>query len=208
MITIRRIKLFGRTIYRRRRRVVNTPVWNIPDAHKNKLTYSDLKFVFEQAEKLLKESSANSEIIVNRNNTLITIISTLLIALFSYVVAHGMELKKVEPMFVTSILSVMYLFALNLYTFKNAQPNTYLDAGSLPKDNLRADYFNPVIPDKKRILVYLMNEIINYQFKIEQNAKVNAKRWKRYKLSLFMLMLFPLLMSLAYWLVCVTWDSF
>lgn len=180
------------------------PTWNPPDSYKAKLTLEDLKFLFEQSEKLLNSTVEESDTITDRNNTLLNLVTALLVALFGYSVTQFISSTRVNELIITSAIGATYLFIGGIYTFYSLLPKTYLVAGSPPADNFNENYFQPSIPDNDRIRVYYMNEIVNYKFKIDQNGEINKLKWKRYKKSVFMLIAFPPLISIIYFLLKVT----
>lgn len=162
--------------------------------NKSKLTPEDAKFIFDQAEKVLKHTLEDSNTIVSRTTTLITILVTLTAAFFGYFINQLNAASKAHIDW-TALIGLLYLFSIIIYTYPNLKPSTYLVTGALPKDLFIDLFFNPAISDKQRIISYYVSEFENYQFKIEKNSEINKKRWRIYKNTLDLLIgIVPLLM--------------
>ncbi len=172
--------------------------WQAELQFKNKLTISEAKFIFEQAEKMLNDSVASSETIVGRMNTLITLITGSLLALMGYIISKWSKPFVFDHGMLTAIVGICYLFLLAVFSFVNNQPKDYLLPGSLPKDLFNPSFFDPSIPNDGRILRYYVNEIENYQPKIEANSAINERRWKMYSRITFFLLMLPVILWLCF----------
>jgi len=175
---------------------IGEPSWRADIEHKKKLTKDDAKFLFDQAEKLLKDTLETSETIVNRTNTLLTLISASLLAVIGYIISRLGGTSTNDNLLITAIIGAVYLYILALSCFENTKPKSYLIAGTLPKDLFVASFFEASIPDEERIIRFYANEIDNYQFKIEVNAKLNTIRWRKYKNILRGLLWLPIVLTL------------
>jgi hypothetical protein len=175
------------------------PVWWQADvSQKEKLTIEDVRFIFAQAEKMLKDSVDTSEVIVNRTNTLITIISGLLIALMGYIITRLNNSSSLDSILFTTIIAIIYLYITVWCCFENTKPKSYLICGSLPKDLFNNSFFDPQIDSDKRIIHFYVSEIENYQYKIETNNSINRIRWGRYQMLLKAILFLPIVLIGVY----------
>lgn len=171
--------------------------WTGNVIHKAMLTKEDAKFIFEQAEKMLKDSVETSNIIAARTNTLITIITGSLIAFISYLITR-LKNAEFDTLIFIGIMGTVYLFVLVFFAFENTKHTAYLAPGSSPKNLLADAIFSPTIPPEDRIIHLYISEYENYQFRIDRNNKMNKKRWKMYDNILQALLLLPVAMLIIY----------
>ncbi|MEZ2338826.1 hypothetical protein AB6735_24460 [Mucilaginibacter sp. RCC_168] len=162
--------------------------WEIDFNKKEKLSIDEAKFIFEQAEKQLKDTVESSELIINRTNTLITLVSGVLIALLGITVSK-METSSLDSIFFAGTLGSIYLFIIGIYIMKNIQPAKYVIVGEPPKTYFDDIYYSVEPSDETtRLLWYYINTIQQYQKRIELNDKRRAldniiNRGSRYKES-------------------------
>lgn len=171
--------------------------WTGNVTYKAMLTKEDAKFIFEQAEKMLKDSVETSNVISARTNTLITIITGSLIAFISYLIAR-LKNTDFDHLAFIGVASTVYLFILVFLAFENIKQTSYLAVGSAPKNMLADPIFNAAIPNEERIIHLYISEYENYQFRIEKNNELNKKRWKRYDTILRALLFLPTGMLIIY----------
>jgi hypothetical protein len=173
-------------------------IWQAPINEKEKLTCQDAKFIFDQAEKYLCDTVDTSETIVSRVNTFITIITGSLIAFITFDISRLGKGFIVEPVLLTALLGTVYLYILAWYSFSVNYPADYIIAGSLPKDLYNESFFSEAIEKEDRLRIYYLNEIEQYQFRIEVNSRINNSRWKAYtRISVFLILL-PIVLILTY----------
>jgi hypothetical protein len=98
----------------------------------------------------------------------------------------------------TACIGVLYLYILAWYGILNNHPKEYLLPGSLPKDLFNESFFGTEIPRKGRIMRFYVNEIENYQFKIETNTELNEGRWTVYIRTVRYLLFLPLILLVCY----------
>jgi uncharacterized membrane protein YbhN (UPF0104 family) len=177
------------------------PIWQGNVANKEKLTTDDAKFLFDQAEKFLKDSVENSNLIVTRTSSLVTLLVGSLIALIGYVISK-FNLQRFDALTITAMIGMVYVYILVYYAFENTKPRVYLIPGALPKDLFADAFFVEGIENEKRIIHFYISETENYQFKIEKNNELNKIRWKRYANLLKATVLSPLVLAAAYF---ITW---
>ncbi|PZR28965.1 MAG: hypothetical protein DI535_04440 [Citrobacter freundii] len=172
-------------------------VWTINKEQKNRLRLDDTRFIFEQADKMLRETIEIGNIIATRTNTLITISSGSLIATISYLITTIRNLAF-DSLFFIGVITTIYLFVLVYYGFENIKPAVYISSGSLPE--ILVDQFLPdyEIANYDQLRTFYINEFENYQFRIETNIGINRLRWKRYNNLLKSLLLLPIGMVLGF----------
>lgn len=178
----------------------DVPEWKGSDENKEKLTINDAKFLFEQAEKFLRDSVENSNLIVSRTSSLITLLAGILVALIGYVISK-INGNKIEPLLITAILGIVYVYILIYDAFENTKPKVYLIPGALPKDLFADAFFMEGISEEKRIIHFYVSEIENYQFKIEKNTELNKTRWNRYARLLKAVVALPLILAMVYFII-------
>lgn len=174
------------------------PSWTAEVAFKEKLTLEDAKFIFEQAEKLLNDSVATSETIVSRMNTLITLITGSMLAIVGYIISRIGGSFNLDPSMFTAAIGALFLYVLAVYSFQNNQPKDYLLPGTVPKDLFNPAFFDKSIPNNERIILYYVNELENYMYRIEINNEINEKRWKRYSIITGALLWLPIILIACY----------
>jgi hypothetical protein len=177
----------------------DAPKWQGNVANKEKLTSDDAKFLFDQAEKFLKDSVENSNLIVTRTSSLITLLAGTLIALIGFVISK-FNLKSIDALTIAAIIGVIYVYILIYNAFENTKPQVYLIPGALPKDLFADAFFIDGITDEKRITHFYVSEIENYQFKIEKNNEISKIRWNRYARLLKAIVYLPLILATAYFI--------
>lgn len=164
------------------------------------LTKEDAKFIFEQAEKMLKDTVEMGNIIASRTTTIVTIISGSLIAFMGYLITK-LRTSEMDGLFCIAIVATIYLFVLSYYAFENIKPAAYMTSGSLPETFVQGLMLMEETTDEKRITYFYINEFENYQFRIQINIAINRLRWKRYNNILRALLLLPLVMLTLYLLL-------
>ncbi len=91
-----------------------------------------------------------------------------------------------------------YLLALLIYTIRNVLPNKYFVPGSEPERLMAPSFFAATVPKEKITLFIYMSEIENYNQRIEKNLEMNERRWKRYRRSVILFLVFPMLLGVLY----------
>jgi hypothetical protein len=177
--------------------------WTGPIANKQKLTVEDAKFIFEQSEKVLKDSIETSGTIVIRVNTIIAIIVAVIVGLTSYVVSEWKKSCSFDNVLITSSIGLFYFYVLGFFAVRSIYPSTYFTIGSSPKDLFSDSFFLEVVPHKSRIIRYYVSEIENYQFRVERNNYLNGKRWALYKRTLWALLAAPIVFFLTYCILTI-----
>jgi len=167
---------------------------------KQDITEADAKFIFEQAEKYLKNSFDIGTTIANRTSTLITLSLAIIAAFVGYVIKHFDETHAVNNIALICILGSAYLLAVLIYTAKNIQPNDYYVIGSLPCKLFVDAFFKDGKPED-RIVKFYVSEITSYQQRIDKNEEKNAARWRKYKITVWALMILPIFLLSSFYLI-------
>lgn len=178
----------------------------------DKLDLEQAKFIFDQAEKYLKEVADSSQIIVNRTITLATITVGLMIALLGY---SFNRVKSVECLyeaeFLAGMLATTHLFFLCRKIIENIQAKEYGVPGAEPQKLFVDEFFKDEVEKEKRIIHFYVNEIENTQEKINMNKKTNNERWALFHRSLHNLLYTPLVIVSVYSIIkglIFLWISF
>jgi hypothetical protein len=164
----------------------------------NKWGDSAAKFIFSQAESELKQLIELGRIITDRAYKLLAISSGIFFAIIGYVIHRYREwscVNNINALDVASVLvSLVLLFAL-IAILKIIFPGIVYQIGRSPSDFLSNDKIL-IPPGAGEAQIYggiLMAEIKDYQLRIEDNIKINNKRIKRLKASIWLLVsIFPI----------------
>jgi hypothetical protein len=181
----------------------NVQQWRANIANKKKLTESDARFYFEQAEKFLLDLIEAHKTIVDRTNTLLGLLITILTALIGYTIT------KIEDGFGNDhvrdavIVLIVYLILGGIYLITNISPTNYMASGSQPKSIFTDYFFKESIPKEDRIIRLLSSEIERYQYKIQVNGEINNKKWKIYRNGIYILTAVPLVFLISYFIAII-----
>ena len=173
---------------------MNNPKFKITKENQEKLSLEDVKFSFEQAEKLLKKSADISSIVVTRTVILLSVAIGILLSIIGFLLKQHIDLKYFGIVeFVGEGISI-YLFIWVLLTVQNIKGTGYDDIGSQPKDLIHDHYILTYPDDKdKRLIYYYLSQVDDYQDRIDKNYGINDKRWKQFRLSLWGIVSIPFL---------------
>ena len=86
----------------------------------------------------------------------------------------------------------------NGFGIKNVLPNKYFVLGSEPEIMMIPSFFDTSVKNDKITIFIYMNEIENYNLRIEKNLEVNTDRWKQYRFSVFAILLLPVILGSIY----------
>lgn len=163
------------------------------------LKEQEVKFIFDHAEKMLRETLETNTLIVTRVTSLTTLTSTLLIALFGFTISR-FDANKIDTLFITAVVGIVYFFAIAVMLFLNILPKKYHQVGAEPKQFFSRAFINRYNANY-RIQLFYVNEIQEYQKRIQYNLKLNYKRWNLYLISLTLILLAPVVLSLVYYIL-------
>jgi hypothetical protein len=182
--------------------------WEITLENKGKATLNEVKFIFEQAEKQLRETINGSNLIVTRTTMLLSVVIAILSALIGCIFSK-FNSNEIDSILITAILLSIYLFCQTIYLAKNIKGQDYWFIGSEP-DRLLHDYFFQTFPNKeeREIQIYI-SEIEYYQERIENNKKINVLRWNRFNNSIKSIVYYlPIITILLYIIIRLFFSQF
>jgi len=164
----------------------------------DRLSMDELKLIFSQAEKSLDDTVKQGESIASKTMSMITLMAGLLIALSGYTISIWKGPTALTNKDLVGIFGCLYILGLLIYVINNVMTYKYFVAGSQPKKLINSTYTDEEIPRSKILLLLYINEIEAYNRHIESNAILNRRRWHRYRISVFLFLLFPLVLALLY----------
>jgi len=178
------------------------PPWKIDSTiDVDRISLDDVKFIFTQAEKRLDDTVKTGESIASRTMAMVTLLAGVLIALSGFIISNWKSLRSATHKDYVAILGCLYIISLFIYMVKNVLPNKYFVLGSQPENLMSPQYFTSVIPQDKITLFIYMSEIENYNLRIEKNLSVNSRRLVRYRFSVILFLLFPVVLGIVYTLL-------
>jgi len=173
--------------------------WEPSDENIEKITESEAKFIFDHAEKLLKDIVETNALIVNRTTMLITFSVGFMLALIGFLFNRYANTKNIfDEQFIVCLLSMLYVFALCRMLVKNIQGHDYQISGGEPKKIFTDSFFTKDIPKGDRIKYFYINEIVVCQHKINSNLIINNRRWDLFNRSLWRLLYTPIVIICFY----------
>jgi hypothetical protein len=173
--------------------------WSIDQSiHVDKVSMDELKLIFGQAEKRLDDTVRQGESIASKTMSMITLMSGLLIALSGYIISIWDTPTSLTNKDLVGIFGCLYILGVLIYVMRNLMTYKYAVAGSKPEKLINANYFNEDIQRDKMLLLMYLNEIEDYNWRIEKNTNLNRRRWRRYRVSIFLFLCFPLFLILLY----------
>lgn len=138
------------------------------------LKLDDLKFIFSQVEKRVKETADEGDRINNRSITVIGVCIVFLTGLLGWIITNF----NVQPPEV--ILTAVYLFFHLLRCVSILKPNIYfvryLSIGSYPSDLLKPNMFTNLSEEVTVESKMLYSELISYEKRVRINACKNERR--------------------------------
>ena len=150
----------------------------------------EAKFIFEQGEKHLKDLIETGQQIAKKTSNLLSIVSTLLIALVGFGITK-LTATGFDVLVGTTLLSAIYLYVAAILLYQNIRPIRYQTLGLHPRRLFDDKLFNESNKEYRMEAIYI-NEIIECQKRIDTNTEVNEKRWRKYRLLLRMVLSFPI----------------
>ena len=178
------------------------PVWKIdPSIDVDRVSLDDVKLIFSQAEKRLDDTVKTGENIASKTMSMITLMAGVFVALSGFMIANWDSSTPATKKDYLAVFGCCYLLALFIYAIRNILPDKYFVPGSEPDLLLVPSFFAAAIPKDKITLFLYMSEIENYNLRIEKNLEMNERRWKRYRRSVILFLIFPILLGLLYGLL-------
>ena len=173
--------------------------WTIDQSiNVDRLSMDELKLIFSQAEKRLDETVRRGESIASKTMSMITLMAGLLIALSGYTISIWKGFSALTTKDWVGIVGCLYLLGLLIYAINNVMTNKYFMVGSQPEDLINSTYSGEDIAGNKMLLLMYINEIEDYNIRIAKNTILNRRRWRRYRTSVHIFLLFPLVLAFLY----------
>ncbi len=161
------------------------------------ITEQEAKFILDHAEKQLKDILDTNLLIVSRCTILLTLTVGLIVGLIGFCINRHETIHKWDELSFLTGWGAVYIFIIALIIAQNFIPKSYLTLGAEPKDFFIDRVFNKRNAQYRLTAIYV-NEIVQTQVKITYNKNTNDKRWKLFNLSLFMIVLTPLVFAGIY----------
>jgi len=180
--------------------------WKPNTAHLDKMTEPEAKFIFEQAEKKLKEISDNIDLVVGRTTTLLMLIIGFIIGLMGYSINKWDSNNSIDSILITCIVIILYLILIAVYLSSNIKSREYKTLGTEPKLLMNDSLF--ALDNEKRTKAFYISEIADYQSRIDTNTGICIKRWIIYNSGLKYFLFSPALLLLTQLLVEISSGIF
>ncbi len=177
-------------------------MWKIdPSIDVNRVSLEDVKFIFSQAEKRLDDTVKTGESIASKTMSMITLMVGVLIALSGFMISDWKSLPSATHKDYTAVIGSIYILGLFIYMVNNVLPSRNFVLGSEPEELMIPQFFDEAVQlDKITILIYI-SEIENYNLRIAENLEINRGRLTRYRLSIILLLLLPIVLGITYFLL-------
>ena len=173
--------------------------WTIDQSiNVDRLSMDELKLIFSQAEKRLDDTVKQGESIASKTMSMITLMAGLLIALSGYTISIWKGFYALTTKDWVGIVGCLYLLGLLIYAINNVMTHNHHVAGSKPEDLVNATYSEDDIAGNKMLLLMYINEIEDYNWRIECNTMLNRQGWRRYRTSVRVFLLFPIVLAFLY----------
>jgi len=173
--------------------------WTIdPDINIDRISLDEMKLIFSQAEKRLDGTVKEGENIASKTMSMITLMAGLLIALSGYIISIWKGPSALNNKDIVAIFGCFYIVSLLGYVINNIMTYRYLIGGSRPENLVDAGYFDDVAPREKALLAIYISEIENYNWRIANNEYLNGMGWRRLRKSVYLFLLFPVVLALLY----------
>lgn len=174
--------------------------WHADSENKTAASLPEAKFIYDEAEKKLKETISSGDLIVGRATTLITLAVGLIVGLLGFVISRYTTTKSIDELCISSALVTIYIFSVLLYIIPNIKGNKYAVIGASPRTLFAKDFYTNKDADQSenRQKMLLWAQIENYQDSIDKNSQANAVRWKRLNKSIMFLILAPIILLASF----------
>jgi hypothetical protein len=141
----------------------------------------DLKFVFSQVEKRVKETADEGDRINSKSLTIIGICLTVMTGLIGYIVSNYKN--DPIPLTGTAIYGIFSLFNICTLLKQNIYPIQYISVGSYPSDLLTDEIFEDLEENETPEYRMIYSEILEYQERVMINKNSNDTRNKLIKIA-------------------------
>ncbi len=167
--------------------------------NEKKLDINELRFIYDQAEKQLKETIDASSIIVARCTVLISICVAIATTIVSFYIKARVDAKQLD----TSVdaickIGVFFLSLISALLAYNITSKDYYCLGTEPMSLIDTKILDKKEASDKKLVRFYVNEIINQQHKIDGNKSLNKKRWLIFHVSIVSIISVPILMAIFF----------
>jgi hypothetical protein len=178
---------------------ISETTWTIGESlNIDRVSMEELKLIFNQAEKRLDNTVKEAESIASRTMSIVTLISGVVIALCGYTISIWKGISALAIKDWIAIFGCLYLLGLLIYIISNIITHRYFMGGSDPERLVNSTYEDDEIPRSKMLLLLYINEIEHYNSRITNNSALNHQGWRRYRISVRLLLVFPFVLALLY----------
>lgn len=137
-------------------------------------TIADLKFVFSQVERRVKETADDGDKISSKSLTIIGICLTFITGIWGYIMSH-LSLDNL-PLLLSSFYILFSLADACKVLKPNIYPIRYLSVGSYPSNLMSDDIFNDLSENETAEYRMIYSEILSYEERVMINKNNNDKR--------------------------------
>jgi hypothetical protein len=163
------------------------------------ISEEEAEFILTHAEKQIKELLDTSLLIVSRSTTLLTIIIGIKVGLIGFSISRWEDQHRWDELLFTASWGIGYLFVMTFILLDNFLPRSYLIPGAEPKDFFDNKEVFMESNSEYRLTAIYINEIREAQVKINFNKTTNEKRWKVFRIIIYMTMGLPPALLAFYW---------
>jgi len=167
----------------------------------DRLDISAMERIKEEAELVLSCQSESESIIVNKANSLFQILVVLLVSSVGYIISQLPCIDYKNPV---NICCIVFLISLSIaisFLLNIVHPKSVSMKGAYPSELLKSDIFDG---SKYETEYFLGNRIISLDSAIQANKINQSKRVRKYKQSIYTVLIGLLLISIAIFiLACV-----
>lgn len=160
------------------------------DKNQDKVCKDEAKFIFEQAEKLLKNTIESGNSVLTRTAILLSVTVAIFTSVLGFVINRLLPIKKIDCYIYLGFFSLLFLAYIIYNLYLNIRGYDYKDLGSEPKYLLHDYFFDFNEIEDKRLAHQYLSEIDRYQFRIRKNNEINNKRWSKFNWSLVCVLIF------------------
>lgn len=171
--------------------------WSTDIQNFDNVSIDDAKFIFSQAEKRLDDTVKVSDAITSRSYTIITLLVGILSAISSLFLKNLIERGFLYYQTTLTLVSVIYLTGCLSLLIWNISATQYWTLGSDPKLLAQDIFFKDGVTEKLRSVYLYVNEIENYQERIEINLQKNRTRFVTLRNVIRTMFLLPFLLIIV-----------
>ena len=175
--------------------------WKIQVNDWEKINKESAMFIINEADKFLKYTIEVSDKITTRAFSFLLITLTILIGIIGFTFQSYKECSALSPNLICNFLFAIMLIIVSVFLILIVSPRFFMMTGRSPKEIAINEFLcNDSLTPELSYLALILNEIENYQAKIEYNIDQNQKRTKRFKNILIAM----IIASFVYLLIMVT----